>query len=374
MTLTIQPVRSPAALRDFIFLPEKLPNGRPNWIPPIWMDEHVFHSNTKNPAHSVCRVERWLAIEAGRIIGRIMGIIHDEYNATHGEKTARFFGLECINRQDVVHKLLAAAEKWAIDQGMEKLIGPFGFSDKDPEGLQVDGFENLPVIATATNASYLPTLVEKENYTKLTDCVVYQISVPKKTPVIYERIAKRIHQQLNVRVINFTRRKELKPFVIPVFELINATYKDLLGFVPLSMAEMKKLKSQYLSILQPKFIKVVVDLNNRVIGFVIAVPDFSLGLQRSNGRMFPFGFLKVLHSMKRTKQLDILLGAVHPDYQGRGLTTLLGMELLRDVREAGFEYMDSHLILETNFKMRGEMERIGGKVYKRYRIYQKPLR
>jgi GNAT superfamily N-acetyltransferase len=316
---------------------------------------------------------RWLAVKDGQTAGRIMGIIHDEYNRLHDEKTARFFGLECIDDRETAGALLRTAEQWARNQGMERIIGPFGFSDKDPEGLQVEGFEHLPVIATATNAPYLEKLVTGEGYAKLTDCVVYRVPVPASTPENYFRIGERIKERSGIQVLGFSSRIKLRPFVMPVFRLINETYKDLLGFIPLTEKEMKKLADQYLPILDPRYVKLVLDAGQRPIAFVIAVPDFSEGLRQARGRLFPFGFLKVFASMKRTKQLDLLLGAVLPQWQGKGVTTLLAIELLKDVRSGGFTYMDSHLILETNRRMRAEVERIGGTVYKRYRIYCKGL-
>ena len=146
-----------------------------------------------------------------------------------------------------------------------------------------------------------------------------------------------------------------------------------MGFVPLSEKEMKKLSSQYLPLLDPHFVKVVVNGKNELIAFIIAVPDFSDGLKKSKGRLLPFGFLEVFAAMKKTQQLNLLLGAVHPDYQGKGLTALLGISLFEAARKRNFTFCDSHLILETNTKMRSEMERIGGIVYKRYRIFQKVL-
>lgn len=373
MMVQVLPVRTSRQQKEFLYLPERLPNGRPSYVPPIWMDEKSFYSTAKNPAYAVCRTERWLAYRGDSLVGRIMGIIHDEYNEREGEKTARFYALECINDQEVAHKLLSAAESWARENGMNRIIGPFGFSDKDPEGLQIEGLEYRPVISTANNAAYLEKLVVNESYEKLTDCVVYRLDVPATTPAIFIRAARLVSLKMNVQQHNFTSTRQLKPYVIPIFRLINETYKDLLGFVPLTDQEMKKLANQYLPLLDPHFVKAITDERNNLIAFIVAVPDFSEGLKKAKGKLFPFGFIRLFASMKKTQQLNMLLGAVHPDYQGKGLTALLGIDLFDAARKRKFTFCDSHLILETNTKMRGEMERIGGKVYKRYRIYQKTL-
>ncbi len=374
MAITLLPVRTRKELSAFIHLPRSISGKeRPNWVPPVWSDERTFHQKDKNPSHRLARVERWLAVRDGVAVGRIMGIIHDAYNETHGEKTARFYALESINDPTVSHLLLHTAERWAKDAGMNRIIGPFGFSDKDPEGAQVEGLEYLPVISTATNPSYLPGLIEREGYHKHKDCVVYRAPVPDQIPELYQRIATRITERQPVRLLRFNRRAALKPYIQPVFELINETYKPIMGFSAMTREEMRTLEKQYLPILPPELIKIVVDHQDRVIAFVIAVPDFSAGLQRCNGHLFPFGFIHILTAMKRSRQLDLLLGAVHPDYQGKGLTTLLGIDLLATARSKGFTHMDSHLILEDNYRMRAEMERIGGTVYKRYRIFGKSL-
>lgn len=371
--LKILKVETKTELREFIHFTERRPNGRKNWVPPIWSDEHAFHDPSKNPSIALCRTERWLAKRSGVTVGRIMGIIHDQYNKEHGEKSARFFGLECDDDQETAHYLLDIVETWAKEHGMDRIIGPFGFSDKDPEGIQIEGLEHRPVIATATNAQYLSRLVESKGYDKFKDCLVYRLDLPDKNPDSYEKIARRVMQHYGLRSIHFNSRWKLRSHVVPVFRLLNEAYKDIYGFVPMSEKEMKKLRDSYLPILDPKFVKLLENNYGEPVAFVIAVPDFSEGLQKCRGRLFPFGFLKIFKSMRKTHQLDLLLGAVRPDLQGKGITAALAVQLFSDARRAGFRFLDSHLVLESNERMRSELERIGGVIYKRYRIYSKNL-
>jgi GNAT superfamily N-acetyltransferase len=373
LPISIQTVSSKSALRDYIFLPAKLYIGQPNWVPPIYMDEWKFHDPKHNPSLSKATVIRFLAKQNGAIVGRVMGIINHKYNETHGEKTARFFQLDCINEQAVANALLNAVREWAKEQSMHQLIGPFGFSDKDPQGLQIEGLEHLPVIATATNPIYLKDLVEAAGFVKQFDCVSFKVAVPKTIPALYLKVMERIKKNSRVQLLEFKTKKALKPYIVPVFRLVNETYSDLFGFVPMTEAEMKSMAAQYLPILDPAFVKIVLNQEQELIAFVVAMPDMSLGIQKAKGKLFPLGFLYILAAAKKSKQLDLLLGAVRNDYRSIGLTALMGTALLQTAIQRGFEIMDSHLVLESNQAMCAEYRRIGGEVYKRYRVYKKAL-
>ncbi|MBK9540805.1 MAG: hypothetical protein IPO49_00640 [Bacteroidetes bacterium] len=373
MSVEIKTVTNKSDLREFIFLPSKLYSDRPTWVPPMYMDEWKFYNPKENTSLAHCESIQFLAYQNNECVGRIMGIIPHPYNRLKNERTARFFQLECKDDTAISHLLLNAVEKWAIQRGSTILIGPFGFSDKDPQGLQVEGFDHLPVIATPTNPPYLEKLVVNEGFSKLLDCISYNLPIPTVIPEFYNHIYERAIRNNNVRVVEFKKRSELKPYIVPVFRLINETYKDLFGFIPMEEAEMFEMAKKYLPVLNPAFVKIIIDAKNELIAFVIAMPDMSKGIQKAKGKLFPFGFIHILSSAKKTQQLDLLLGAVKEEYQGRGLTSILGIKLMNTARKHGLTYMDSHLILETNLKMRAEVERLGGKIYKRYRVYMKVL-
>lgn len=372
MALRIVQLESGADLRDFIRLPLAL-RARSNYVPPFWADERAFHDVRRNHALAACAVARFMAWEGERPIGRVMGIIHNAYNRRHSERTARFYQLDCIRDEHVVTGLLNTVEDWARAQGMDRIIGPFGLSDKDPQGLQVEGFEHLPVIATATNPSWLPAMVERCGFGKLTDAVVYHVDIPAEVPDLHARIAERVMRTGRFRLLRFSSKRQLSPWIVPVLRLVNETYTGLLGFEPMTDAEMRKLANQYLPVLDPAFVQVIVDEKESPVAFVVAIPDMSEGVQRARGRLLPFGWWHVLRAMKRSRQLDLFLGAVRPDLQGRGLTCVLGIALMDAARKRGLTHMDSHLVLESNLRMRAELERLGGRIWKRYRVYQKAL-
>lgn len=373
MNLTLKIVDSKSLLKDFIFLPEKIYKGSMRWVPPMYVDEWSFHNPKQNKALEYSDVIRLLVYQNNKAVGRIMGIINHKYNREHNEKTARFFALDCIHDQTVAHALIAYIEQWSKEKGMNKLIGPYGFSDKDPQGLQIEGLDLLPVIATPTNPDYLQKLVEHEEYSKELDCVSYQMPVPKQLSPVYQKIFERIYANKNFRLLEFTSKRQLKPYIIPVFRLVNETYAPLFGFVPMTEAEMKKFAAQYLPVLNPELVKVVVSTSNELIAFVVSMPDMSSGIQKAKGRLFPFGFIHVLQSMKKTNQLNLLLGAIKPQYRGKGINVLMGKSLIDSAYKLGLNVMDSHLILETNRVMRAECEKLGGLICKRYRVYQKLL-
>lgn len=373
MSLHIQKVADAKALKVFIRLPATLPDRRANMVLPLWSDEEAFHDVGKNPALAQCQVVHFLAKRNGEPVGRIMGLIHHGHNRAHGIREARFFQLDAGEDPEVVRALLQVVEQWALEQGMNRVIGPFGTSDKDPQGLQVEGFEHLPVLATPSNPAYLPRLVELHGYVKHADALAYRVEIPDQLPGGYYKVADRLLASGGVHRVVLRSRKDLKPWILPVLRLVNITYKDLLGFVPMSEREMEHLAAQYMPVLDPAFVKVLANDRNEPIAFVVAMPDMSEGLLKARGSLWPSGFLHILLAMRRTKQLDLFLGAVHPEWQRQGLTCILAIDLLAEARERGMTHFDSHLVLETNLPMRGELERLGGVAWKRYRVYRKEL-
>jgi GNAT superfamily N-acetyltransferase len=302
-----------------------------------------------------------------------MGIINRRYNELKGEKHARFCFLECRDDEKVSSALLSAVEDWAREKGMVKLVGPLGFSDKDPQGLMVEGFGESPVIATTCNFAFLPELVESLGFTKEVDLVVYKLDIPDEVPETYRKISERVLGRNSLVIKEFNRRKELKPVIRPVLRLMNETFRDIYGYDQMTDREMDEFAARYIPLLDPKFIKVIESGDGEVIAFIIGMPDLSLGIQKSRGYLFPVGIFQILRAGKRTRQLNLMLGGIREDYRGKGLDAVMGTRMIESAHKAGLGHVDSHLELEDNLKVRAEMERMGGVVYKRYRIFQKPI-
>ncbi len=374
MVVSIREVTSKKDLKKFIYLPEKLHAHHPNWVPPIYADEWKYFNPKKNRAFSYCQAILLLAWNEQEVVGRIMGIINPRYNQYRGEKTARFGYLESTHDEQVVKVLLEAVENWARQKGMTKMIGPYGFSDQDPEGFLIKGFEQRATIATYYNFEWMPALVEKMGYSKELDYFVYKLDVPRELPAFYRKIYERVQKKGHFELIEFRKRKELKRWIKPVFHLMNECYSgsNIFGYAPLDEQEMEGLAKRYLPVVDPRFVKVV-RKEGEIVAFIVGIPDLTEGIQKARGRLFPFGFLKILRAAKKTKQLDLLLGAIKEQYRGRGLDVLMGVKMILSAHEAGLEVIDTHHEMENNLRVRAEMEKMGGQVYKIFRVYQKPL-
>ena len=243
--------------RKFIYLPSKVHKNNPNWLPPIYLDEWELFNKKKNKSYQFADTVLYLAYQDKKIVGRIMGIINKRYNTIHNEQHGRFCFMECYEDQDVVHALISKVENWARDKGMIKLVGPLAFSDKDPQGFQIEGFEYPKFIVCPTNDIYLPEMIVKEGFGKHRDLVNYLAKIPNELPPIYERVLSRVSQNKEYKIVEFNSKKELMPYFYSILELMNQTFMEIYGFVPLNDSEKQEFISRYIMIIDPKFIKVV---------------------------------------------------------------------------------------------------------------------
>jgi hypothetical protein len=360
-------------LKEFIYLPEKVHKNEPQWLPPIYADDWLLFDKNKNKSYKYSDAILLLAIRDGVTVGRIMGLVNNRYNAIHNEKNGRFCFMDCINDPEVFHALISAVEKWVREKGMEKMIGPLGFSDKDPQGFQVEGFDYPQIMTSANNSYYMPEFLVKEGYTKKVDLVNYLGKLPEVFPPVYDKVLARIDRNPEYRIIEFTNKKELKPYIIPVLDLMNQTFAEIYGFVPLTDIEKREFASRYMTVLDVKFVKIVETNAGELIGFAIGLPDFSKGIRQSRGRLFPFGIIKILRDSKRTKKLLMMLGGIKKEYRGKGLDVMMGVKILQSAIKQKMETLDSHLVLEDNIRMRSEYERVGLKIVKKFRVFEKSL-
>ncbi|MGB0837939.1 MAG: GNAT family N-acetyltransferase, partial [Flavobacteriaceae bacterium] len=251
---------------------------------------------------------------------------------------------------------------------------PVAFNDKDPQGYQIDGFEHLSVTATHSSLPERIELLNKLGFTKKIDLWVYKIPVRDKIPELHHKIAERSRRNNpELKLIQIKNKWQLRDLIVPIFNLVNKTFNDIYAFSPLQEREMRELSYKYLPVLDKRFVKAIENSEGEIIAFVLAMPNMSKGIIKSKGRIIPWGLLKIWASQKKTKQLDMLLGAVHPEYQNKGLDAQLAQALFKEARDAGFEFLDSHLELETNTKMHAENIKLGGEIYKKYRIFQKSI-
>lgn len=373
MPIVVREVDTPYDLKTFIHLPETIHKNHPQWVHPLYIDDKSFFDKRKNKSFQTSETILCLAWDGHKAVGRIMGIINTRYNLQRSESNARFCFLECYNDFSIAESLIQSISRWASDKGMTHLIGPLGFSDKEPQGMLIEGFEQEVVIATNYNFPWLPDFLQKLGFSKEVDLVSYLLPVDNPASSRIAAIANRALVGNSFQLLNFSSRKELRPWVVPIFRLINEAYVNIYGFVALEEYEMQEYARRYLPILDPRFVKVVLDAEEKLAAFVVSMPEISAGIRKARGRILPFGWYHILKAGKKTTLLTLLLGGIADRHRGKGLDAILSASLLSAARQAGLTVIDSHLILETNRLMRAECERHHGVLHKRYRVFRKGL-
>lgn len=372
LDIEIKEVTNKKLLKKFIYLPDYIHKDHKNWVPPLYMDEWDFYDKDKNPNFSKNDTILLLAEQNGITVGRIMGIIPRVYNHFHNENNARFSFLETTDDLEITKALIDRIKEWAKSFDTDKLIGPLSFSDKEPQGFLYHGYKEPHVIASTCNLPYQSQQLVDLGFNKYKDLFVYKIDLKKDLPKFYHSLAER-NLRHGYKLIEFTNKIEARKYIHPILNLVNITYKDIYASTPFSETEMDDFANKYLAVLNAKLIKVIVDKNDTVVAFIVAMRDMGKGLKVAKGSLFPLGFIPFLYHQKKSKQLNLLLGAVANEHRNRGLDTLLGVSLFSSAKMLGMEVVDTHLILEENIKMRREIERIDGEIYKKYRIYSSDL-
>lgn len=368
--ISIREVETRKDLREFISLPSIVHKNNKIWLPPLYSDEWLLHNPAKNRSFDYCDYIRFLAEKEGKTVGRIMGLINHRYNDLKEENNARFCFLESFDDQEVVSTLLKGVEEWAKSKNATAVVGPLAFSDKDPQGLQTEGFESGAVLSSPNNASYLPSLVLLSGYIPDINLVDYIADIPKELPEIYSKVLERVNGRKEIQILEFKTKKEMKPWIPEILQVMNDTYGHIYGFVPLTEKEMRELASRFMPLLDPRFIKAI-RINGIMASFVIAMPDIADGLRKARGKLWPFGFIHILISSKKSSRLLMLLGAIREEYRSKGLDAIMASKILESARKSKMKTIDSHLILADNKRMRAEYERLGGLVTRRYTIYKK---
>jgi hypothetical protein len=368
--VTVRQVVSARDIRRFLRVPIDVFSGDSSWVPPIRGVERDMFDPVRNPARSYCDFTAAIAWHGGRPAGRIAGIVNHRHNRLSGKQTARFGSFVSIDDEAVACALLRFVEDWAHRRGQGVVIGPMGLTDQDPEGLQIEGYDFLPSLATAHDPPRLGALVEHCGYVKDVDYVTYQ--VPLTLPQRYEAIAERVLRSGRYKLVEFSTRRQLQPYADHILDLMNHTYAGLYGYVALDEREKIRLARTYLPLLDPRFVKVITR-GEDVVAFFIAIPNMSVGIRAARGRLLPFGIFQMRRAAVKTTQLDLLLGGIRQDDRDRGLDCVLGVSMVRSASAAGLTVIDSHHILESNHRMRAICTRWGGSVYKRHRVYTKSL-
>lgn len=377
MAVTIKKVSSRKELKEFIRFNYNLYKENPYSVPDLYEDILDTFSPTKNPAFAFCEADYFLAYKDDKLVGRVAAIINKRANETWDKKEVRFGWIDFIDDPEVSEALINAVIKWGKERGMNAIVGPLGFTDMDAEGMLVEGFDELSTMATIYNYPYYPQHIERLGFEKDADWVEYKIFIPKEMPEKHRRISEMLMKRYNLKIKKLTSRKEIKEnnYGQKIFDLINEAYAPLYGYSKMTQAQIDQYVNTYLSILDLRMVTLVEDEQKNLIAVGISMASLSEALQKAKGKMYPFGWYHLAKALflKRPKVLDLLLVAVKPEYQNKGVNALLFYDLIPVYQQLGFVYAESNPELELNSKVQGQWTYFENKQHKRRRAYKKEI-
>lgn len=349
--------------------------GNDYYVPPLIMDDVETLSPDKNPAFDYCKAKSWMAYRDGKPVGRITGIINTVVNERTGSRDLRFGFLDFIDDEEVVDALFYALAQWGRSQGLTSMVGPMGFSDMDHEGMLTEGFDELGTMATIYNYPYYPRHMERMGFHKDAEWVEYRMTVPDKIPEKMLRVAEIVKKKYGVRTIKYTSSKKIKEeYGVALFELINEAYDQLYGYSPLSQKQIEYYIDIYLPILRLENVCLIVDSNDKLIGVGISIPSMSRALQKGRGRLFPSGWLHLLKAMyMHNDVVDLLLVAVKPEYQSKGVNALLFADLLPVYIKNGYRWAESNPELADNENVQLQWQYFERRQHRRRAAFRKDI-
>ena len=378
--IVIKKVETKQDLKAFIEFHYDLYEGNAYDVPNLYSDEWNTLSPDKNAAFDFCEASYFLALRAGKVVGRVAAIINHRANEKWQRKDVRFGWIDFEDDIEISHSLLEAVENFGREKGMQNIVGPLGFTDMDPEGMLTWGFDKLGTMPTIYNYPYYPEHMERlGGWEKDNDYVEYYLEVPDKVPEKYSKIASMIEKRYNLHVKKLTREDVTKGgYGRKLFELVNETYKDLYGFVELTDRQIDQYVKMYLPMADLNLITVIEDGNagNEIAGMGITIPSLARALQKCRrGRLFPFGWYHVLRAIKyhKTEGVDLLLMGFLPEYRSKGANALLFADLIPRYQAYGFKWGESQVEMETNEGVQSQWGPLNPINHKRRRCYRKPI-
>lgn len=369
--VTILEATTKKQMKQFIMFPFELYKNDKTWVPPLIFDEWNTFNRKKNPSFEFCDAAFLLALKDNKVVGRIAAIINHKANETWKEKRTRFGWIAFIDDPEVSKALLDAAEKWGADKGMTGIHGPLGFTDLDPEGMQVEGFGNNSTITSAHNYPYFPEHMEKHGFQKSVDWVQYKFNASQPIPEKVLRINKLIAQKYKVNTVVPKTKKEALKYVPGFFKGVNEGFRNLYGFTELNEKQIRYYTDAYFNFAKPELLCFLTDENDEVVGFGICFPSLSKAFQKAKGRLFPFGFIHILKALRNYDEIDLYFNGVMPEWQHKGIHSLyyVAMNEIAIARKVKWAYSTGQL--ETNINAVGIWDNYEKEPYFRTRCYIK---
>jgi len=380
-SVRIEKVTDKKGLKTFIEYHHELYEGNEFDAPNLYCDDFATLSKDKNAAFDFCEAEYFIAYKDGKPAGRIAGIINHKANDKWERKSVRFGWVDFIDDLEVSAALFDAVEQWGRGKGMTEIVGPLGFTDLDPEGMLIDGFDQLGTQATIYNYPYYPEHMEKlAGWEKDNDYVEYKLIVPDEVPDKYAKIASMIEKRYNLHVKKLKRGEIFGAdgYGQKIFNVINATFGHLYGYSELSQRQIDQYIKMYLPMADLNLITLIEDrsADNKVVGVGITIPSLTKALQKCRkGRLFPLGWWHVLRALKfhKTEVVDLLLVGVLPEYRSKGANSLLFADLIPWYQRYGFKWGETHVEMETNEKVQSQWQYLESILHKRRRCYVKKI-
>ncbi len=380
MAIEIRKVESRKDLKRFVEFHYDLYQGNEYDVPTLFSDDMTTLDKKKNAAFDFCEADYFMAFQDGKLVGRVAAIINHKANEKWQRKSVRFGWIDFIDDLEVSRALLNAVETYGREHGMEEMIGPLGFTDFDPEGMLIEGFEELGTMATIYNFPYYPKHMEQLGFVKDNDYVEFKIFVPKEVPEKMVRISEMIMNRYNLRVRKLTKKEIFEEGMgHQIFALINETFKDLYGFSELSERQVDQYVKMYFPYADLNLIPIVEDWSteeHKLVGVGITIPSLSRALQKCRrGRLLPFGWWHVLRALKmhKTNIVDLEMIGVLPEYRSKGVNALMFYDLIPWYNKYGIEWGESQVEMETNENVQGQWSYFHTEHHKRRRCFKKEL-
>ena len=379
--IIIKEVSSQKELKAFIRFNYELYKDCEYAVPDFLEDTLDTFNPKKNAAFEFCEATYFLAYKEGKIVGRVAAIINHKANKTWDTQNVRFGWIDFIDDLEVSRALFKAVEEWGVKRGANKMVGPLGFTDMDPEGMLTEGFDQLSTMSTIYNYPYYPQHLEQLGFEKEIDWIQRLITVPEKGDEKIEkyfRVAKMSAQRYNLRVRKFKNMREIRKgdYGRKVFNVVNKSYASLYGYSELNERQIDQYVESYLPLMDLRFLCVVEDQHDNIIAIGVGMPSLSRALQKAKGKLFPFGWFHLAKALffKHSDIIDLLLIGVVPEYQNKGVNALLFADLIPLAQDSGLKFAEIHPQLETNEKGQALWAYLDTRVHIKRRCYQKNLK